>query len=126
MTATPLKAVAFLTATAALAALIVPLEAQSETKPETPVVGADASPKVQYNTTEIDGLDIFYREAGPVDAPILVLLHGFHQLPTFNNRVRQRFLQIDSLASLGSCDRHECVPVIGCRYCYAVDIVTRE
>jgi pimeloyl-ACP methyl ester carboxylesterase len=29
-----------------------------------------------YRTTEIDGLSIFYREAGPKDAPILLLLHG--------------------------------------------------
>jgi pimeloyl-ACP methyl ester carboxylesterase len=29
-----------------------------------------------YRTTEIDGLSIFYREAGPKDAPALLLLHG--------------------------------------------------
>jgi len=29
-----------------------------------------------YRTTKIDGLSIFYREAGPTDAPTLVLLHG--------------------------------------------------
>ena len=29
-----------------------------------------------YRTTEIDGLSIFYREAGPKDAPTLLLLHG--------------------------------------------------
>jgi pimeloyl-ACP methyl ester carboxylesterase len=29
-----------------------------------------------YRTTEIDGLSIFYREAGPKDAPVLLLLHG--------------------------------------------------
>jgi hypothetical protein len=29
-----------------------------------------------YRTTQIDGLSIFYREAGPEDAPILLLLHG--------------------------------------------------
>ena len=29
-----------------------------------------------YRTIEVDGLSIFYREAGPVDAPILLLLHG--------------------------------------------------
>jgi pimeloyl-ACP methyl ester carboxylesterase len=32
---------------------------------------------VRYKTIEIDGLDIFYREAGPQDAPTLLLLHGF-------------------------------------------------
>jgi len=29
-----------------------------------------------YRTTKIDGLSIFYREAGPNDAPTLLLLHG--------------------------------------------------
>jgi pimeloyl-ACP methyl ester carboxylesterase len=30
-----------------------------------------------YRTKQIDGLSIFYREAGPKDAPTLLLLHGF-------------------------------------------------
>lgn len=30
----------------------------------------------RYRTTEIDGLSIFYRDAGPPDAPTLLLLHG--------------------------------------------------
>jgi hypothetical protein len=30
-----------------------------------------------YRTIRIDGLSIFYREAGPKDAPTLLLLHGF-------------------------------------------------
>src|SRR6266496_5933039 len=29
-----------------------------------------------YRTTQIDGLSICYREAGPKDAPTLLLLHG--------------------------------------------------
>ncbi len=29
-----------------------------------------------YRTIQIDGLSIFYREAGPKDAPALLLLHG--------------------------------------------------
>src|SRR5580698_1582626 len=29
-----------------------------------------------YRTVQVDGRSIFYREAGPVDAPILLLLHG--------------------------------------------------
>ena len=31
----------------------------------------------RYRTTVIDGLSIFYREAGPSNAPTLLLLHGF-------------------------------------------------
>jgi pimeloyl-ACP methyl ester carboxylesterase len=32
---------------------------------------------VHYRTLEIDGVDVFYREAGPSDAPVVLLLHGF-------------------------------------------------
>ena len=30
-----------------------------------------------YRTASIEGVDIFYREAGPLEAPTVVLLHGF-------------------------------------------------
>ncbi len=33
--------------------------------------------RVSYRTVTVDGLSIFYREAGPKDAPTLLLLHGF-------------------------------------------------
>ena len=47
-----------------------------------PPVGASVgAPKrereVRHRTVEIDGLEIFYREAGPEDAPALLLLHWF-------------------------------------------------
>jgi dipeptidyl aminopeptidase/acylaminoacyl peptidase len=29
-----------------------------------------------YRTVKVDGLSIFYREAGPKDAPTILLLHG--------------------------------------------------
>jgi pimeloyl-ACP methyl ester carboxylesterase len=32
---------------------------------------------INYRTAEVDGLKIFYREAGRADAPTLLLLHGF-------------------------------------------------
>lgn len=32
---------------------------------------------VLHKTVKVDGLDIFYREAGPKNAPTIVLLHGF-------------------------------------------------
>jgi len=32
---------------------------------------------VQYRSADVDGFKIFYREAGPADAPKLLLLHGF-------------------------------------------------
>src|SRR5688572_15276408 len=48
-----------------------------------PATQSDAA--VRYHTTEIHGIDIFYREAGPKDAPTIVLLHGF---PTTSNMFR--------------------------------------
>jgi hypothetical protein len=32
---------------------------------------------VKHRTTKIDGVEIFYREAGPKDAPIVLLPHGY-------------------------------------------------
>lgn len=32
--------------------------------------------QIVYRTVQVDGLSIFYREAGPKDAPIILLLHG--------------------------------------------------
>src|ERR1700727_3948633 len=39
---------------------------------------ADAqSPRVAYHTQQVNGLNIFYREAGSTQNPTIVLLHGF-------------------------------------------------
>ncbi|MFG1343429.1 alpha/beta hydrolase [Xanthobacter autotrophicus DSM 431] len=43
----------------------------------TPPARSGAAAQVAYRRAAIDGLDIFYREAGPADAPVLLLLHGF-------------------------------------------------
>jgi pimeloyl-ACP methyl ester carboxylesterase len=32
---------------------------------------------IKYRTADVDGLKVFYREAGPAAAPKLLLLHGF-------------------------------------------------
>jgi pimeloyl-ACP methyl ester carboxylesterase len=37
----------------------------------------DAPATVYYRTATVDGLKIFYREAGPANAPVILLLHGF-------------------------------------------------
>ena len=39
-------------------------------------VSKDSS-STRYRTVKIDGLDLFYREAGAPDAPVVLLLHGF-------------------------------------------------
>ncbi len=43
------------------------------------------TPHIRYNTETIEGLEIFYREAGTVGQPQLVLLHGF---PTSSHMFR--------------------------------------
>jgi len=43
---------------------------------QTSAAAASAQP-TSYRTVNVDGLDIFYREAGPRDAPVLLMLHGF-------------------------------------------------
>jgi len=40
---------------------------------------------VHYNTIRIGDIDVFYRDAGPRNAPVLLLLHGF---PTSSNMFR--------------------------------------
>lgn len=34
-------------------------------------------PVTHHRTTKVEDLEIFYREAGPADAPVVVLLHGY-------------------------------------------------
>jgi pimeloyl-ACP methyl ester carboxylesterase len=41
--------------------------------------------ETHYQFAKINGVDIFYREAGPADAPVLVLLHGY---PTSSHMYR--------------------------------------
>ena len=55
---------------AAAAALIVSDAAQAA-----PLESTSAT--TTYHSMTIDGVGVFYREAGPKDAPTLVLLHGF-------------------------------------------------
>lgn len=47
--------------------------------------GNSPTAQVLYRAVEIDGLNIFYREAGSRDAPTLLLLHGF---PTSSHMFR--------------------------------------
>jgi pimeloyl-ACP methyl ester carboxylesterase len=40
---------------------------------------------VRYQTIRVDDVDVFFREAGPPDAPVILLLHGF---PTSSHMFR--------------------------------------
>jgi pimeloyl-ACP methyl ester carboxylesterase len=42
-------------------------------------------PVTHHRTATVDGINIFYREAGPRDAPVVLLLHGF---PTSSHMFR--------------------------------------
>lgn len=54
-------------------------------KPTPPGAAAPATPVVSYRTAKVDGLNVFYREAGRPDAPAILLLHGF---PTSSHMFR--------------------------------------
>jgi hypothetical protein len=57
---------------------------------------------INYRKADVDGLKVFYREAGRVDAPALLLLHGFpsasHMFPIYC-----RFWPIASTSSRLTC-----------------------
>ncbi len=60
------------------------LPAAAETS-QTTVQSVSTHTQTQHRTIEVDGLDIFYREAGPANAPTILLLHGF---PTSSHMFR--------------------------------------
>lgn len=45
---------------------------------------------IRYHTIQVDGLSIFYREAGPKDAPTILLLHGFPSSSRMFNPLLER------------------------------------
>jgi pimeloyl-ACP methyl ester carboxylesterase len=55
------------------AVMLVSMQCAAESQGKEPRM----NPPIFYRTIEIDGLSIFYREAGPKKAPTLLLLHGF-------------------------------------------------
>ena len=50
-----------------------------------------------YRTIQVDGLSIFYREAGPKDAPTILLLHG---LPSSSRMFEPLFARLSDLYHL--------------------------
>ena len=50
-----------------------------------------ATTQTLHKTVQVDGVEIFYREAGPKDAPTVLLLHGF---PTSSHMFRNLIPQL--------------------------------
>ncbi len=57
----------------------------ARTEAETAVQTSQSTRQTLHKTVEIDGVTVFYREAGPADAPTILLLHGF---PTSSHMFR--------------------------------------
>lgn len=78
-----------------LIGLLVVGATASKSGDKDPVTAQDTSVRVTYptlyKTIEVDGLEIFYREAGPKDAPTILLLHGF---PTSSHMFRNLIPQL--------------------------------
>lgn len=72
--------------TLAAAAALAAGTAQAAAPVHTPPPIAVATEQVHYRTTQVEGVEVFYREAGPADAPVLLLLHGF---PTSSHMFRE-------------------------------------
>src|SRR5215467_5154145 len=51
--------------------------ARGATSPGLPAAPGEALAETRYRTIDVGGLAIFYREAGPAGAPVVLLLHGF-------------------------------------------------
>ena len=50
------------------------------------VATPDTTKITRYRTIDVDGLKLFYREAGASEAPALLLLHGFPDLVPYVSR----------------------------------------
>ena len=65
-----------LLALSAAAVLFTALSPPSHAAASQPAAEPETT-RTRYHTVRIDGVNIFYREAGPADAPVILLLHGF-------------------------------------------------
>lgn len=78
-----------------LIGLLVVGATASKSGDKKPVIAQETSVAVGHptlhKTVEVDGLNIFYREAGPKDAPTILLLHGF---PTSSHMFRNLIPQL--------------------------------
>lgn len=68
------KSIGLLTAAGLMSTVLLSSNATAQSAVPTKVSNENI---VHHRTQKVDGLDIFYREAGPSSAPTVVLLHGF-------------------------------------------------
>ncbi len=80
---TPSRRTVLTVLAAGSAALVMPRLAQADHAPTQPKV--EPMFPVQYRTQSVGEVDVFYREAGAVDAPVILLLQGF---PTSSHMFR--------------------------------------
>jgi pimeloyl-ACP methyl ester carboxylesterase len=59
---------------------------QANTPKEKSMTDIPNIPLTSHHRIDADGVDVFYREAGPADAPVILLLHGF---PTSSFQYRE-------------------------------------
>ena len=67
------------------------IQASSQVSTPTLSIHDQGNTKTYHRTVRIEGLDIFYREAGSKDAPTILLLHGF---PTSSHMFRDLIPQL--------------------------------
>ena len=79
-------------------------------------LGADISlARTSFRTIETDGVQVFYREAGPVAAPVVFLLHGFpsssHMFRELIPRLASKYRAIATLQNIPEFHRaFQCKP----------------
>src|SRR5688572_32712220 len=79
------------------------------------LAAAPVHAQTHYRTASIDGVEIFYREAGPAQAPVIVLLHGFpasshmfrNLIPALSDRYRVIAPDYPAFGQSGVPDRKE-------------------
>jgi len=81
----------WLVAALSMALELFSVEGQVKKPVDNPAKPDRHSTRVTYNTVKIDGLDIFYREAGDPSKPTILLLHGF---PTSSHMFRNLILAL--------------------------------
>jgi pimeloyl-ACP methyl ester carboxylesterase len=82
----PMKANRLFLAATLAGALAAPFTATAADTHANAAISPTAAVQVRYQRTQVDGVEIFYREAGPKGAPVLLLLHGF---PTSSQMFRE-------------------------------------